>query len=533
MMKIHFIKEYLLNAALKKAGLKEINAPYADAKFLANRMAEQLGEAGRVSDRTLVRCFEDKEKWTDTWGYLAAYVLEKGEDFQELKPTDKSGRNFLLRTYLEEYKTALEKETQAQQLLEVANTAPTASPDSLEQTNIWSRRNLLKKGLYTGIGTVLGVSCLSSYQFMTKKAALPPMNMLINTHPGNELFRSFIKKWTALLKENSGGRINILPRNLEPEEKERKESLLQRLILGEDFNQRSFDLYCSVNYHDESVNSTLNFYGSIPFGMTSQEFNAWYLYEGEQLLKEYKGAYKIYLFGNSGQQMGGWFLKSVDSVGDLENMTIRMHGLGANVLQRSANNLTVFRTFHDADSFVEKIKKEEGNPAQYAIEYMNAHTDQLLAYPQLLDKLTAAGLPHQDLFLYEKGWHERGSIWTIKMNRKIYDLLKTDKELLNIFEYTTLQINHQLTQAFEQSGREALRNLKLQQDTLPFQIKKFNRTLGNHFLQKTRQVLMEKYKGNKIFQSYADFHKNWSSIDLQRGQILDRHVWGELFDVES
>ena len=80
-MKIHFIKEYLLNAALAKAGLKEINAPYADAKFLANRMAEHLGEAGRVSDRTLVRCFEDKEKWTDTWGYLAAYVLEKGEDF--------------------------------------------------------------------------------------------------------------------------------------------------------------------------------------------------------------------------------------------------------------------------------------------------------------------------------------------------------------------------------------------------------------------------------------------------------------------
>jgi len=531
-MKIHFIKEYLLNAALEKAGLTEVNAPYADAKFLANRMAEHLGESGRVSDRTLVRCFEDKEKWTDTWGYLAAFVLDKGEDFQGLKPTDKEGRNFLLRTYLKEYRTELEKEIQAQAQLKLQvaqNGLSATSAENSSLPNPWSRRELLKKGLYTGIGAMAGISLFSGYQFMTKKAALPPLNMLVNTHPGNELFWQCIKKWTDLLKENSDGRIQVLPRVLETEEKERKESLLQRLILGEDFSQRSFDLYCSVNYHDESDNSSLNFYGSIPFGMTSQEFNAWFLYEGKPLLTAYKGAYKIYLFGNSGQQMGGWFLKSVDAVADLENMTIRMHGLGASVLQRSANNLTVFRTFHDADSFVQKIKTEQGNPAQYAIEYMNAHTDEGLAYPELLDKLAAANLPHQALYLYEKGWHERGSVWTIKMNQKIYELLKDNKELLNIFEYTTQGIQHEITQIFEKSGREALRNLKLQKDTLPFQIKKFNRTLGNHFLQKTKQVLNEKYNGNKIYQSYCDFHKNWSGIDLQNGQILDEHVWEELF----
>lgn len=522
-MKTHFVKEYLLDAALDKAGLKEIKAPYADAKYLANRMAEQLGEAGRVSDRTLVRCFEDKEKWTDTWGYLAAYVLEKGEDFRALKPNDKEGRNFLLRTYLETYKTTLAEE------LAIANkTLPNLEGGTIEHPA--SRRNFLKNGLYLAGGMVLGATLFSSYQLLTKKADLPTLNMLVNTHPGNKLFWQYIQKWAALLKENSAGRINVLPRNLEAIEIERKESLLQRLILGEDFNQRSFDLYCSVNYHDESDNSSLNFYGSIPFGMTSQEFNAWYLHEGKQLLHDLKDAYKVYLFGNSGQQLGGWFLKSVTNIADLENMTIRMHGLGANVLQRSANNLTVFRTFHDADGFVEKIKKENGDPAQYAIEYMNAHTDQLLDYPQLLDKLTKAGLPHQELYLYEKGWHERGTIWTIKMNQRVYELLKQDKELLNVFEYTTQEIHHQITQAFEKSSREALRNLKLQESNLPFRIKKFNRTLGNHFLQKTRQVLKEKYSGHKIYQSYADFHKNWSGIDLQNGQILDGHVWEELFE---
>ena len=200
--------------------------------------------------------------------------------------------------------------------------------------------------------------------------------------------------------------------------------------MGKDFEEQAFDLYCSVNYHDEPDNSSLNFYGSVPFGMTSQEFDAWYLHEGKQLLHEYKDVNKTYLFGNSGEQMGGWFFKPIEEVSDLDNMAIRIHGLGANVLQRAARRVKVFRTFLDAEGFVQKIKSDGGQPAQYAIEYMNAHSDQLLGYPNLVEILSQQGYPDHQLFLYEKGWHERGSLWTIKMNRGIYELLKENKDLL-------------------------------------------------------------------------------------------------------
>ena len=371
----------------------------------------------------------------------------------------------------------------------------------------------------------------STYQHLTKKGGLPPLNMLVNTHPGNELYWKYVNKWATQLKTNSNGRIDIRPRPLNQTEKERKESLLQRLILGKDFEETSFDLYCSVNYHDESDNSSLNFYGSIPFGMTSQEFDAWYTQEGKQLLHDYKDVYKTYLLGNSGQQVGGWFLQPVNQVTDLENRSIRMHGLGAIVLQRAANNVRVFRTFLDAKGFVLKIKAENGNPANYAIEYMNAHTDQFLDYPQLLDVLTQEGYNHDTLILYEKGWHERGTIYTIKMNRSIYELLAADKELLSIFESTTQVIHHEITQAYEETSRTAMRHWKQQAEALPFQIKKFNQSLGQELLDKTAMVLNEKYSGNKIYQSYATFHKNWSGIDLQKGQILDELIWQELFEL--
>lgn len=523
-MQSHFIKEYLLKAALEKAGIKSITAPYADARFLANKIAENLGEAGRVSDRTLVRCFEDKEKWTDTWGYLAAFVLEKGDVFQDLQPTDKSGRQFLIRTCLEEYKASLEEQIQH-------TTTNIGNIDSEEIENtIPPRRDFIKKGLYVGAGALAGTSLLSTYQHFFKNAALPPLNMLVQSHPGNELFRGFIDKWAALLKKNSNGRLDIRPRSLNEAEKERKESLLQRLILGKDFSEAPFDLYCSVNYHDEPDNSSLNFYGSVPFGMTSQEFDAWYLHEGEQLLNEYKDVYKTFLFGNSGEQMGGWFFKPIKVVSDLDNMTIRMHGLGANVLQRSANRVKVFRTFLDAKGFVKKIKADNGNPSQYAIEYMNAHSDQTLNYPNLLEELASEGFTHKELLLYEKGWHERGSLWTIKMNRAIYETLKSNKELLTIFNYTTREMHYQITQAFENASRVALSKWKAKPDSLPFQIKKFPRPVGERFLQETADLLKEKYSENKIYQSYTAFHKNWSGIDLKNGQFLNAYLWEELFD---
>jgi len=524
-MKSHYLKEYLLKAALEKAGIKEINTPYADAKFLANSITENLGEAGRISDRTLVRCFEDKEKWTDTWGYLAAYVLDKGIEFENLKPADKPKRQLLLRTCLEEYKNKVEVQSKAPEIvppnIDNKEVLPAVTPTT-------SRRTLLKNGMYAGLGAIGGISIISAFQYFTKKKTLPPLNMLVNTHPGNDLYWEYIHKWVALLKKNSNGRIDVRPRALNEEEKERKESLLQRLILGKDFQENSFDLYCSVNYHDESDNSSLNFYGSIPFGMTSQEFDAWYSQEGEQLLADYKDAYKVYLLGNSGEQVGGWFLKPVNDVTDLENRVIRMHGLGATVLQMAANNVRVFRTFLDANGFVQKIKSEGGNPAQYAIEYMNAHSDRLLKYPDLLDILAQEGYEHKTLTLYEKGWHERGTIWTIKMNRAIYELFQADKELLTIFESTTQVIHHQITQSFEKECRLAMRQWK-QRDDLSFQIKKFNRKLGEQLLQKTSQVLNEKYEGNKIYESYSNFHKNWSSIDLQKGQITDDLIWEDLF----
>ena len=79
-------------------------------------------------------------------------------------------------------------------------------------------------------------------------------------------------------------------------------------------------------------------FSSVPFGMLSSEHNAWLDHGGGLALwREVYGAHNIVPFvaGNTGAQMGGWFNREINSVGDLAGLKMRISGLGAEVIQRA------------------------------------------------------------------------------------------------------------------------------------------------------------------------------------------------------
>ncbi len=77
---------------------------------------------------------------------------------------------------------------------------------------------------------------------------------------------------------------------------------------------------------------------TLPFGFTSRQQNAW-LYEGgglKMLQDLYAEKFNTIQFpaGNTGTQMGGWFNKEINNVGDLQGLKMRIPGLGGKVMEK-------------------------------------------------------------------------------------------------------------------------------------------------------------------------------------------------------
>lgn len=74
-----------------------------------------------------------------------------------------------------------------------------------------------------------------------------------------------------------------------------------------------------------------------PFGLTPIEHLTWIDHGGGQALWDelYKPAgIKPFMAGNTGYQMGGWFKKPLNGLGDLQGLKIRMPGLGGAVISK-------------------------------------------------------------------------------------------------------------------------------------------------------------------------------------------------------
>ncbi len=79
------------------------------------------------------------------------------------------------------------------------------------------------------------------------------------------------------------------------------------------------------------------YFTSVPFGMTSHEWNAWINFRGGQALWDrLSGDFglKALACGTSGTQAGGWFNREIDGPEDLRGLKMRIPGLGGAVMSK-------------------------------------------------------------------------------------------------------------------------------------------------------------------------------------------------------
>lgn len=95
--------------------------------------------------------------------------------------------------------------------------------------------------------------------------------------------------------------------------------------------------YIAADYYWKGKHPGWAYFTSVPFGMTTVEWNAWIKFKGGQALWDELGSefgLKCLPCGATGTQMGGWFNIEVETADDLKGLKMRIPGLGGDVIAK-------------------------------------------------------------------------------------------------------------------------------------------------------------------------------------------------------
>ena len=171
-----------------------------------------------------------------------------------------------------------------------------------------------------------------------------------------------------------------------------------------------------AGYYWTNISMAPSFSAALPFGLTAQEQNAWCYYGGgiEAADKAYNAiGVKFLPMGNTGNQMGGWFNKEINSLADFEGLKIRMPGLGGEVLKSFGANTVLLA---GAD-----VLPSLASGAIDATEWIGPAAD------------LGKGLHQAAKYYYNPGWHEPATILDCSIDMFEWEKLDdATKELVTI-----------------------------------------------------------------------------------------------------
>ena len=268
------------------------------------------------------------------------------------------------------------------------------------------------------------------------------------------------------------------------------------------------DMYHTYEGYFASKSAALQFFATVPFGFTADELFAWVQYGGGQNLWDaLSGQFNVksLLCGNTGTQMGGWFIREVTSPQEFKGLRYRMPGLGAEVLRRLGAIVVTL----PGSEIVAALK----SGAIDATEWAGPWPDMFMGLHK------AAG------YYYYPGFHEPGTAQALGINKQLWESFDaSDRRVIEAVaacEYTRALGD------FNANNALWLRKLR---DEGAVKILKFDDALVKTFLDESKNVVAEAGPGDdlskKIYASYQQFRASimdWTDIS-ERAYLNSRSL---------
>jgi len=249
---------------------------------------------------------------------------------------------------------------------------------------------------------LLGVLLSTQSAFAAKKVV---RWKLAETWPTNfPIFGDATKDMTKMVKEMSDGRfiIKIHSRN----KHKAPLGVFDMVKAGQ------YQMGHSASYYWKGKDVNTMFFTTMPFGMIASESYAWFYYGGGmELMEKVYGRHKMLSFpgGNSGNQMGGWFKKEINSVADLKGLKMRIPGFAGEVLaELGAKPVNI-----PAGELYTSLERNTID----ALEWVGPSLDLRMGF-------------HKVAPYYYTGWHEPGAELQFLVNQRAYKKLPKDLQVI-------------------------------------------------------------------------------------------------------
>ncbi len=261
-------------------------------------------------------------------------------------------------------------------------------------------------------------------------------------------------------------------------------------------------------YYWAGKSPSISFLSGIPFGFNQQEMAAWFYHgDGMKLANEVYNSLNLKFFpaGNTGNQMGGWFNKSINNVTDFKGLKFRMPGLGGEILKSYGTNVVLL----------------PGPEVVPAITSGTIDGTEWIGPAADLGK----GLHKVCNYYYYPGWHEPGTCLEAFINLRAWQ--KLSKNLKRLVEVSCAKSNSSIASEFFARNCFAVQKLR---DQYNVSFMRYNNKVLRLLKRRSDEVISniasKDSLSKKIFKNIIEFRQlaifwsHYSEADYLNARIL-------------
>jgi len=339
------------------------------------------------------------------------------------------------------------------------------------------------------LATLLSTLLISHSAFAAKKVV---RWKLAETWPTNfPIFGDTTKSMAKMVKEMSDGRfiIQIHSRN----KHKAPLGVFDMVKAGQ------YQMGHSASYYWKGKDINTMFFTTMPFGMIASESYAWFYFGGGmELMEKVFARHKMLSFpgGNTGNQMGGWFKKEINTLEDLKGLKMRIPGFAGEVLAK----LGAKPTNIPAGELYTALERNTID----ALEWVGPSLDLRMGF-------------HKIAPFYYTGWHEPGAELHFMVNQRAYKRLP--KDLQQILKVAMKASAYDM---YAKSVHESGKNLaSMSKDYPNVKIKTFPKEVMDALRNANTQLINEFEKKDPLTKEI---------IDSQRKYLKQVRAWTEISD---